>query len=87
MGSFKKKVGVFQNKNNKWVEIARHEHHEGSVNHVEWAPAAYGIKLYSAGSEGKVCIFEVRKNGWDLMAFSTHDSSINSLSIKPIDLN
>jgi hypothetical protein len=50
VGSFKKKVGVFQNKNNKWVEIARHEHHEGSVNHVEWAPAAYGIKLYSAGS-------------------------------------
>jgi len=50
IGSFKRKVAVFQNKNNNWAEVAYHELHEGSVNHVEWAPIEFGLKLYSAGS-------------------------------------
>lgn len=41
---------MFQNKKNNWTEVAYHEIHKGSVNHVEWASSAFGLKLYSAGN-------------------------------------
>ena len=65
LGSFKRKVAVFQNRgNNAWTEIAYHELHEGSVNHVEWASSAFGVKLFSAGSDGSIVILEPRKGAW-----------------------
>ena len=39
IGTFKRKVAIFQLSKGTWSEIAFHELHEGSVNHVEWAPA------------------------------------------------
>lgn len=64
-----------------------HEIHEGSVNHVEWASPAFGLKLYSAGSEGLVGILELKKNSWITSSFYAHDCSINSLSLRPLALN
>jgi WD40 repeat protein len=87
IGSFKKKVAIFQNKNNVWSEIAFHEIHEGSVNHVEWASPAFGLKLFSAGSDGSIAILELRKNAWATSSFSAHECSINSLSLRPLALN
>ena len=72
LGSFKKKVAIFQNRNNAWTEIAFHEIHEGSVNHVEWASPAFGVKLFSAGNDGSVGILELKKGAWVTSSFSAH---------------
>lgn len=87
IGSFKKKVAVFQGKGNVWTEVAFHEIHEGSVNHVEWASPAFGVKLFSAGNDGSVGIMELKKGGWTSTSFSAHECSINSLSLRPLALN
>jgi WD40 repeat protein len=73
IGSFKRKVAVFQNKgNNVWIEVVSHELHEGSVNHVEWASSAFGLKLFSAGSDGSVAILELKKGSWSQSSFAAH---------------
>lgn len=88
LGSFKRKVAVFQNRgNNAWTEIAYHELHEGSVNHVEWASSAFGVKLFSAGSDGSIVILELKKGAWVQEKFAAYECSINSLSLRPLALN
>ena len=87
IGSFKRKVAIFQSKGQAWNQIAYHYLHDGSVNHVEWAPPGYGCKLYSAGSDGSVALLEVKKNNWVSSNFFAHECSITSLSVRPLALS
>jgi WD40 repeat protein len=87
IGTFKRKVAVFQLRTGTWTEIAFHELHEGSVNHVEWASADYGCKLFSAGSDGSVAILELKKNAWVSSSFFAHECSVTSMSVRPVPLS
>lgn len=80
-------MGVYQQKGQDWHEIAFHEMHEGSVNHVEWASPAFGLKLFSGGNDGSITILEVRKNQWVTGRFFAHESPITSLTLQPPPLN
>ena len=72
MATFKKKVAIFQEKNNDWIEMAFHSEHEGSVNTLCWAPISYGVKLFAGGSDGKVSIMELQGNSWKASSFQAH---------------
>lgn len=85
IGSFKKKVAVFQEINHEWCEVASHYLHDASVNCVEWSPV--GVKLYSAASDGKVAILElVKSKQWKSSIFQVSDSAIASLAVQPLPL-
>jgi protein transport protein SEC13 len=87
IGSFKKKVAIFQEKGNDWIEIAFHTEHEGSVNSLNWAPVSFGLKLFAGGSDGKVSIIELQGNGWGISSFQAHEWAINSIAIESDSLN
>jgi hypothetical protein len=57
------------------------------VNHVEWASPAFGLKLFSAGSDGTVGILHLKKNNWSQTSFIAHECSIHGLNLRPLALN
>ena len=81
IGSFKKKVAIFQEKNNEWIEMAFHTEHEGSVNSLCFAPVSFGLKLFAGGSDGKVSVIVHQGNGWGIFSFQAHEWAINSITV------
>lgn len=81
VGSFCKKVAIFQFRGNEWVEVAFHESHEASVNEVIWAPYYFGLKLFACSSDGFFSLLEIKDNNWSTRLFRGHELSINSIAV------
>lgn len=84
--SHDKKVKIWKETSNEWVNTFDYKDHEGSVNAVAWAPHAIGYPMLAcASSDGDISILSYKDLRWTSEHIrSAHKNGVMSISWAPM---